>query len=175
MAKGPGVGKRVIGTITGVKGKCSAGHQVGDTFEISCHDPGGLCGFFYHLNRRISDMDKIVMLFFFVISFVAAPAIAEKPEWAAKGKPSPEQKKAHNSAMEAKESIEDDLEEEKEKGGEIKAGKEKQLKKQHDELKGLEKQKVKKSEQIQKELDKGSEKGKEARKKRKKWWKFWGE
>ena len=20
----------------------------GDTFEISCHDPGGLCGFFYH-------------------------------------------------------------------------------------------------------------------------------
>lgn len=31
-----------------MKGTCSAGHQKGDTFEISCHDPGGLCGFFYH-------------------------------------------------------------------------------------------------------------------------------
>ena len=25
-----------------------AGHQVGEKFEISCHNPGGLCGFFYH-------------------------------------------------------------------------------------------------------------------------------
>ena len=48
MAKDPGIGYRVVATITGVKGKCNAGHQVGDTFEISCHNPGGLCGFFYH-------------------------------------------------------------------------------------------------------------------------------
>jgi len=48
MAKDPGIGFRVRATITGVKGTCSAGHRVGDSFEISCHDPGGLCGFFYH-------------------------------------------------------------------------------------------------------------------------------
>jgi uncharacterized repeat protein (TIGR04076 family) len=48
MAKDPGIGYRVVATITGVKGTCSAGHRVGDSFEISSHDPGGLCGFFYH-------------------------------------------------------------------------------------------------------------------------------
>jgi len=48
MAKDPGIGYRVKATITGVKGKCNAGHQEGDTFEISCHNPSGLCGFFYH-------------------------------------------------------------------------------------------------------------------------------
>ncbi len=48
MAKDPKVGKKVVATITGVKGECNAGHKVGDTFDISCHDTGGLCGFFYH-------------------------------------------------------------------------------------------------------------------------------
>jgi hypothetical protein len=48
MATNPGIGKKVMATITGVKGECSAGHRVGDAFEISFHDPGGLCGFFYH-------------------------------------------------------------------------------------------------------------------------------
>ncbi len=48
MAHEPGIGYRVIATITGVQGKCHAGHQVGDTFEISCHNPAGLCGFFYY-------------------------------------------------------------------------------------------------------------------------------
>ena len=48
MAKDPGIGYRVFATITGVKGRCNAGHQVGEKFEISCHNPGGLCGFFYH-------------------------------------------------------------------------------------------------------------------------------
>jgi uncharacterized repeat protein (TIGR04076 family) len=48
MARDPGVGKKIIATIKDVKGDCSAGHQKGDTFEISCHNPGGLCGFFYH-------------------------------------------------------------------------------------------------------------------------------
>ncbi len=48
MAKDPGIGKRVVATVTGVKGECSAGHVVGESFEMSCHDPGGLCGFFYH-------------------------------------------------------------------------------------------------------------------------------
>ncbi len=48
MAKDPGRGKKVVATITGVKGECAAGHQEGDIFEISCHNPAQLCGFFYH-------------------------------------------------------------------------------------------------------------------------------
>ncbi len=42
------LGYRVVGTIKGVKGTCSAGHKVGDTFELSGHSSAGLCGFFYH-------------------------------------------------------------------------------------------------------------------------------
>jgi uncharacterized repeat protein (TIGR04076 family) len=42
------VGNKVIGTIKEVKGNCSWGHKVGDSFEISAHDTAGLCGFFYH-------------------------------------------------------------------------------------------------------------------------------
>jgi len=34
--------------IISVKGECSAGHKVGDTFQFGCWDTGGLCGFFYH-------------------------------------------------------------------------------------------------------------------------------
>lgn len=42
------VGYRVIGTIKAVKGTYSAGHNVGDTLELSGHNTAGLCGFFYH-------------------------------------------------------------------------------------------------------------------------------
>ncbi|MBA7698018.1 hypothetical protein ES703_106692 [subsurface metagenome] len=42
-------GHRVIGTITGAKGKCSMGYKVGDQFELSGHNRGGLCGYFYHV------------------------------------------------------------------------------------------------------------------------------
>jgi len=48
MARDPGLGYRIVAEVIGVKGECSAGHYVGETFEISCHDPAGLCGFFYH-------------------------------------------------------------------------------------------------------------------------------
>jgi len=48
MATEPGIGKKVLLTVKSVKGDCSAGHQSGESFEISCHNPGGLCGFFYH-------------------------------------------------------------------------------------------------------------------------------
>jgi len=41
MAKDPGLGFRVLATVTGVKGRCNAGHQEGDHFEISCHNPDG--------------------------------------------------------------------------------------------------------------------------------------
>jgi uncharacterized repeat protein (TIGR04076 family) len=44
----PRVGRRVVATIKAVKGNCSWGHKVGDTFEISAHDTAGVCGFFYH-------------------------------------------------------------------------------------------------------------------------------
>jgi len=48
MAKDPGIGNKVIATVTGLRGKCNAGHFVGEQLEISCHNAGGLCGFFYH-------------------------------------------------------------------------------------------------------------------------------
>lgn len=48
MAKDPGIGYLVTATITDIKGDCSAGHKAGESFEISCYDAGGLCGFFYH-------------------------------------------------------------------------------------------------------------------------------
>jgi uncharacterized repeat protein (TIGR04076 family) len=48
MAKDPGIGYKISATVLSVKGECSAGHKAGETFEISCHDPAGLCGYFYH-------------------------------------------------------------------------------------------------------------------------------
>ena len=48
MAVDPGIGSKVTATITGVKGTCSAGHSEGESFNLSCHNPDGLCGFFYH-------------------------------------------------------------------------------------------------------------------------------
>lgn len=48
MANEKKIGYTVIGTITGVKGTCSAGHKVGDRVELSMHKTGGLCGAFYH-------------------------------------------------------------------------------------------------------------------------------
>ena len=48
MAQDPGLGYRVIAEVIGAEGECSAGHKLGDSFEISCHNPAGLCGWFYH-------------------------------------------------------------------------------------------------------------------------------
>ena len=48
MAEQAQLGHRVVGTITGVKGFCSAGHKAGDQIELSGHSSGGLCGFLYH-------------------------------------------------------------------------------------------------------------------------------
>ena len=119
------------------------------------------------------------LLALLLASVFVAPAIADKPDWTGKGKPSDEQKAAHQAAMQAKEDIDDsedrikEKEEEKEKK-ETKEKKEKEEKSR--ELKGIEKQSLKKSEQPQKELDKGSDKGQESREENsKKWWKFWGE
>jgi len=121
-------------------------------------------------------MKKYISAVFLSLVFVA-PVMAEKPEWAGKGKPTEEQKAAHRTAMEAKDDVEseDRVKELKEK----KDKKEKNVKKKMDisvDKEGLEKQKSKKLDQEQKELDKGSAKGKESREENsKKWWKFWGE
>lgn len=48
MAKDPGLGYRVVATIAGIKGTCNADHKIGEQFEISIHNTGGLCGSFYH-------------------------------------------------------------------------------------------------------------------------------
>jgi uncharacterized repeat protein (TIGR04076 family) len=48
MALDPGIGRKITAVVISVKGECSAGHRVGDRFELCCHNPGGLCGFFYH-------------------------------------------------------------------------------------------------------------------------------
>jgi uncharacterized repeat protein (TIGR04076 family) len=48
MAMAEKYGYRVIGTVKAAKGKCSAGHKVGDAFELSGESPNGLCGYFYH-------------------------------------------------------------------------------------------------------------------------------
>ena len=39
---------RLRATIIEIKGRCNAGHKLGDKFELDCYRPGGLCGFFYH-------------------------------------------------------------------------------------------------------------------------------
>lgn len=111
-------------------------------------------------------------------SLFIAPVMADKPKWAGKGKPTEEQKAAHKTAMEAKDGAENDgrIKELKEKKGK----KEKKMKKKEMDIsadkEGLEKQKNKKLDQEQKELDKGSAKGKESREENsKKWWKFWDE
>jgi len=62
----PQVGHRVVGTITGVQGTCSWGHETGDKFELSGHDAAGLCGFFYH------DIFPIITMLQFGGSYPAA-------------------------------------------------------------------------------------------------------
>ena len=42
------IGYRIVGSIKDVKGPCNAGHKKGDKLELSGHNTGGLCGFFYH-------------------------------------------------------------------------------------------------------------------------------
>ena len=112
-----------------------------------------------------------------VMSLLVMPALAEKPEWAGKGKPTAEQKEMHRAAMEAKG---DDMDMDESRLKEKKEKKEKKVKKEKKEKssdsKGLEKQREMKSEQVQKELGKGSEKGQQSREENsKKWWKFWEE
>lgn len=129
-------------------------------------------------------MMKNKLLPLILISLFATPALAEKPDFAGKGKPTEEQLKTHKAAMEAKDDLDDDGEMKREK---IKQEKKEKIKEQDREqmqemkensgqTKAMEKQAEKKSEQSRNELGKGSEQGQAAREENsKKWWKFWGE
>jgi uncharacterized repeat protein (TIGR04076 family) len=48
MATEPRLGFTVVGTIKSVKGHCNANHRAGQQIELSGHNTGGMCGFFYH-------------------------------------------------------------------------------------------------------------------------------
>jgi uncharacterized repeat protein (TIGR04076 family) len=48
MAQDPQIGYQIKVTVLSVKGDCDAGHKEGETFEISCFNAVGLCGWFYH-------------------------------------------------------------------------------------------------------------------------------
>jgi len=41
-------GYKVTATITNKKGVCRFGHKVGEKFEVSGRNTGGLCGYLYH-------------------------------------------------------------------------------------------------------------------------------
>jgi uncharacterized repeat protein (TIGR04076 family) len=47
MADDPGFGTKLMAEVAGLKGSCNAGHKVGDRFEVSCYNAGGLCGYLY--------------------------------------------------------------------------------------------------------------------------------
>ena len=48
MAKDQGYGMKVTAEIIDTLGECSAGHKIGDKFDISITDTAALCGYFYH-------------------------------------------------------------------------------------------------------------------------------
>lgn len=48
MAKDPGFGNKIKVVVVGLKGECNAGHKVGDSFNVSCYDSSGMCGFLYN-------------------------------------------------------------------------------------------------------------------------------
>ena len=136
----------------------------------------GTIHFLGYLNKSLDSnqtgdvrMNRNLIVLILLTVFVA-PVMADKPEWAGNGKPTDEQKAAHKSVMEAKGDSDDDdyrLNEKKQK---------KEKKDKSSKLKGIEKQGAKKSEQEQKEVEKGSDKGQASREEnRKKWWRVWGE
>lgn len=110
-----------------------------------------------------------VMLACLVVFLYSTSALAEKPEQAGSGKLTAEQKALRKPMTKAKDEMEREGNELKEK----KLKKEKAYHEEGEKPKGLAKQYEKKSTQEQKELGKGSEQGQESSSKKKKWWKFW--
>lgn len=139
---------------------------------------------------------KVKFLMFLLMAMVTVPVLADKPDWAGKGKPESGKERADNAKMKAKDYMDREhgesadhmnMDKKKDKGEKLKGfekekdkhskSEEKMKMDKHDDtdLKGLEKQRMKKMEQEQKELGQGSEQGQENREQSKKWWKFWGE
>jgi uncharacterized repeat protein (TIGR04076 family) len=56
MVNDPGYERKIKAEVVGLVGQCTAGHKIGDTFDISCYNASGMCGFLYHaLFRRSRD------------------------------------------------------------------------------------------------------------------------
>ncbi|HBB9985833.1 hypothetical protein [Vibrio parahaemolyticus] len=135
-----------------------------------------------------------------ILTFLSPITMADKPDWAGKGKPNLEEistasdlKQVERQLDEQGDELEDLIEEKKKKAKKTKNKKDKKklerelekLEVQQDEIddlkekvkskkSGFEKQKAKKADQVQNELGKGSEQGQEKREENsKKWWKFW--
>jgi len=112
------------------------------------------------MNKKVL---TIAITCFSCLLLITSFAVADKPEWAGKGKGTKEEISSHKK----------DIKDDDASGSEDSDGQKKDKLEKGETSKGLEKQKDKKSLQEQKELDKGSEKGQESRQKRKKWWNFW--
>jgi hypothetical protein len=116
----------------------------------------------------------------------AGTAMADKPEWAGKGKPTEEQKASHRAAMEAKaDEMDDDALDEGEKRLKKaklqKSDKEQSAREKleksgddHGQEAAMNKQRMKKAEQERKSESQGSEKGQAQREEKSRaWWRFW--
>ena len=121
------------------------------------------------MNKKVL---TIAITCFSCLLLITSFAVADKPEWAGKGKGAKEERNSHKKEIK-NDDASDSEDSGRQKKDKLKKEKKKEKVKKGETSKGLEKQKDKKSLQEQKELDKGSEKGQESRQKRKKWWKFW--
>lgn len=125
----------------------------------------------------------LVSLLFSAMTLLSSPLAAAKPDGAGNGKKMEKSMKKEQQRADKLYRKEDKLlqrglakeervreretsrEEKKYTGSESASG--------NGEPRGLEKQRLKKAEQEQKELGKGSEQGQLSRENRRKWWKFW--
>jgi uncharacterized repeat protein (TIGR04076 family) len=44
----PEIGNKVVAKVIGMQNNCTIGMKVGDEFELSVHQCGNFCGYFYH-------------------------------------------------------------------------------------------------------------------------------
>ncbi|MEJ1298879.1 MAG: hypothetical protein RPU64_06725 [Candidatus Sedimenticola sp. (ex Thyasira tokunagai)] len=118
----------------------------------------------------------VISLLFSVMAITSPFALAAKPDKGSSGK---KMEKAYQKEQRKEEKL---YRKEQKRTAKAVSKEEKSLEKESrkadkatddDKLRGLDKQRIKKAEQEQKELDKGSDQGQTSRENRKKWWKFW--
>ncbi len=129
-------------------------------------------------------MKVLLSVIIALILMMAVPTFAKKPPWAGHGgrnryQGHPQDKTMPLPAVEENETATENIKKGKKdknlhkKQQKHKKAGEGEIEQQEKDLhKGLEKQRTMKEDQVQKDLDKGSEQGQESRQKRKKWWKF---